>query len=157
MSVLAKIRTALFRNVVVNATYLYYTKLYGMDFGKCVNISLKARLDKTNPKGIHIGDYTAVTNGAAVLTHDFVHREWKETRIGSNCFIWFNAVILPGVTVGDGCIISANSVVVRDIPPHSVAMGNPAKVVERDIVTGAWGVRLDKGNDTPVEILGWRV
>ena len=150
MALVNKVRTLLHRTVLVKLTYLYYTKLYGMDFGKGVRISLGAKLDKTNPKGVHIGDYTAITAGAAVIAHDFVHREWKDVRIGSNCFIGFYAVILPGVTIGDGCIISANSVVVRDIPAHSVAMGNPAKVIERDIVTGPWGIRLDKGNDTPV-------
>jgi acetyltransferase-like isoleucine patch superfamily enzyme len=131
-------------------TYFLYGTLYGMDLGQGVRISWTARLDRTNPKGIHIGDYTAITAGAAVLTHDFVNRQWRETRIGRCCFLGYGAVVLPGVTVGDHCIISANSVVGRDVPPNSVVMGNPAKVVESGIVTGEWGIRLDKGNDSPI-------
>ena len=133
------------RNVVLRTTYFLYGTLYGMDIGKGVRISWGAKLDKTNPKGIHIGDYTAVTSGAAIITHDFVHREWKDVRIGRNCFLGYGCIVLPGVTIGDSCIISGNTVVGRDVPSNSVVMGNPGKVVERDIVTGEWGIRLDKG------------
>lgn len=58
--------------------------------------------------------------------------------------------MLTGVRVSDGCIISVNTVVVRDVPANSVVMGNPGKVVEQNIVTSKWGIRLDKGDDTPV-------
>lgn len=147
---LARIRNFVFRKVVVNATRFYYRNLYGMDIGEHVRISRGARLDRTNPQGIHIGDYTAITSGVAIMSHDFVMREWRHVHVGKNCFLGFNAIVLPGVTIGDGCIIAANSVVVRDVPPGSVVMGNPGRVVETNIVTGPWGIRLDKGNDTPV-------
>lgn len=48
--------------------------------------------------------------------------------IGKNCWIGGSVVILPGVTIGDNCVIGAGSVVNKDIPPNSVAVGNPAKV-----------------------------
>ncbi|WP_240804554.1 acyltransferase [Qingshengfaniella alkalisoli] len=128
----------------------WYRRVYGMDIGDHTRISRGVRLDRTNPKGIHIGQYTALTGGVSVLSHDFVMREWKDTRIGSNCFVGFNAIILPGVTVGDNCIVAGNSVVVKDVPSNCVVMGNPARVVEQGIVTGPWGIRLDKGNDNPV-------
>lgn len=145
----SQIRTRLFK-ILVKITEFKYRHLYGMDLGEHVRISRGARLDRTNPKGVHIGDYTAITGGAAILTHDFVTRTWKDTYVGSNCFLGFNAIILAGVKVGDGCIISPNTVVVRDVPPNSVVMGNPGKVVEQNIVTSKWGIRLDKGNDSPV-------
>ena len=46
--------------------------------------------------------------------------------------VWFGAgvTVLPGVTIGDDCVIGAGSVVVKDIPPHSVAVGNPCKVIK---------------------------
>jgi len=50
-------------------------------------------------------------------------------RIGSNVWIGFDVCILPGVTIGDGSIIGARSVVVSDIPPYCVAGGNPAGVI----------------------------
>lgn len=151
MSLLSKIRTLAHRNVVQPGTMFLYRGIYGMDIGEGVRISRGSRLDRTHPKGIHIGDYTAITSGASVLTHDFVNRTHVDVHIGKNCFIGFGAVVLPGVTVGDSVIVTANSVVGRDVPSNSVVMGNPARVVEKDIVTGPWGIRLDKGNDSPIE------
>jgi acetyltransferase-like isoleucine patch superfamily enzyme len=52
-------------------------------------------------------------------------------RIGANVWIGFDVCILPGVTIGDGSIIGARSVVVEDVPPYSVAAGNPARVVRQ--------------------------
>ena len=51
--------------------------------------------------------------------------------IGDDCWIGGNVVILPGVTIGRGCTVGAMSVVSRDIPDFSVAMGQPAKVVKK--------------------------
>ena len=50
--------------------------------------------------------------------------------IENGCWIGTNVVILPGVTVGEKSIIGANSVVTKDIPPHSIAAGIPAKVIK---------------------------
>lgn len=60
----------------------------------------------------------------------------RETRsravfVGDDCWIGINVVIAPGVTIGRGCVIGANSVVTRDIPPYSVAAGAPAKVLRK--------------------------
>jgi acetyltransferase-like isoleucine patch superfamily enzyme len=49
-------------------------------------------------------------------------------KIGDDCWIGGNVVILPGVTIGEGCTIGAGSVVTKDIPPFSVAVGSPCKV-----------------------------
>ncbi len=51
-----------------------------------------------------------------------------DTVIGNDVWIGQNVTFLPGVHIGDGCIIGANSVVARDIPPFSVAVGNPCEV-----------------------------
>ena len=52
----------------------------------------------------------------------------KPINIGSDCWIAANVVIIGGVTIGEGCVIGAGSVVTRDIPPHSFACGNPCRV-----------------------------
>lgn len=151
MTILSRVRTFVFRHVVQPWTMFLYRRIYGMDIGRDVRISMGARLDKTNPKGIHIGDFTAITSGAAILTHDFVNRLHTDVHIGRNCFIGYGAIVLPGVRIGDSVIVTGNSVVGRDVPSNSVVMGNPARVVESNIVTGPWGIRLDKGNATPVK------
>jgi acetyltransferase-like isoleucine patch superfamily enzyme len=51
-------------------------------------------------------------------------------RIGDDCWLGANVIVLPGVTIGRGSVIGAGSVVTQDIPPYSVAVGNPARVVK---------------------------
>lgn len=55
----------------------------------------------------------------------------KPVIIGDDCWIGGNTVICPGVTIGDGCTIGAGSVVTKNIPPHSLAVGNPARVIRK--------------------------
>ena len=54
-----------------------------------------------------------------------------EVIIGSRCWICENVTILPGVHIGECCIIGANAVVTKDMPSYSVIAGNPAKVVRK--------------------------
>ncbi|MBQ0111473.1 MAG: CatB-related O-acetyltransferase [Oscillospiraceae bacterium] len=53
-----------------------------------------------------------------------------DTVVGNDVWIGQNVTVMPGVHIGDGAIIGANSTVTRDIPPYTVAAGNPAKVVK---------------------------
>lgn len=122
---------------------VYFRRVWGMQVGRGVRISLTAKIDKTNPHGIVIGDYSAIAFGAAVLSHNFLYSRHETTTIGSNTFIGARAIIMPGVTVGDGCIVSALSLVARDVPSGCVVMGNPARIVEKGITTGRWGNRVD--------------
>ena len=50
-------------------------------------------------------------------------------RIGRGAWLGQNVVVCPGVTIGEGAVIGANSVVNREIPPHSLAVGAPARVL----------------------------
>ena len=132
------------REVMVSLRRQYLTRVWQMDLGEGTVISFSARLDKTNPRGIHIGTYTVVTFGAAILTHDYVNKRDRDVYIGDNCFIGAHAIILPGVTIGDNCIVSAASVVVRDVPAGSLVTGNPARVVEHNVKTEHYGVRSSR-------------
>ena len=51
--------------------------------------------------------------------------------IGNNVWIGGNSVVLPGVNIGDNCVIGAGSVVTKDIPPWSLAAGNPCRVIRK--------------------------
>ena len=55
----------------------------------------------------------------------------KPIVIGSNCWLAGNVTVIGGVTIGEGCVIGAGSVVTLDIPPHSLAVGNPCRVVRQ--------------------------
>lgn len=54
----------------------------------------------------------------------------KPVVIGNDVWIGARAIVLPGVTVGDGCIIGAGSVVTKDVPPYTIIGGNPARVLK---------------------------
>lgn len=81
--------------------------------------------------------------------------------IGSYTQIGVHAVILPGVRVGENCLVGANSVVSKTVPPHSLAVGDPARVLMdlRDYVAMGkghpypWMVRFDRG--MPWEKIGF--
>lgn len=91
--------------------------------------------DPFHPELITIGNNVTVTN-SVVLTHDdssivFTNRRRVgPVHIGDNVFIGYRSLILPGVAIGSNCIIGAGSVVTRDIPDNSIAVGVPAKVVK---------------------------
>jgi virginiamycin A acetyltransferase len=54
-----------------------------------------------------------------------------DTVIGNDVWIGYEAVLMPGVTVGDGAIIAAKSVVVSDVPPYAIVGGNPARLIRQ--------------------------
>ena len=59
--------------------------------------------------------------------------EQKPVLIGNDVWLGRRVLIMPGVHIGDGCIIGAGAVVTKDIPPYSVAGGVPAKVLKSRI------------------------
>jgi acetyltransferase-like isoleucine patch superfamily enzyme len=91
---------------------------------------------------VEIGDHCMFANGCFVTDAD--HRfddltrpvTWQgfttkgPTRVGDNVWCGANVVITSGVTIGERCVIGANSVVTSDIPPFSIAAGAPARVLK---------------------------
>lgn len=133
-----------FRNSLLYLRTAYFRIIYGMPIAKDVRISLKARIDKTNPKGLNIGEKTYIAFDAIILSHDYsTRRHAAKTIIGSHCFIGCGAIILPNITIGDHAIVGAGSVVTKDVPSHSIVAGNPAKVVKSNIQTKAYGMLTD--------------
>lgn len=89
---------------------------------------------------ISIGNYCRITSGVTILAHDYSRSVLRyyygdniggssPVRIGNNCFIGMNAIILMGTSIGDNCIVGAGSVVKGIFPSNSVIAGNPARVI----------------------------
>ncbi len=71
-------------------------------------------------------------NGWEKVTPDDNEFPFKgDTVVGNDVWIGYESIIMPGVTIGDGVIVAAKSVVVNDIPPYCVVGGNPAKIIKR--------------------------
>lgn len=89
---------------------------------------------------ISIGSFVMVAAGATIETHTHPFDDFSvpiaqsgrggvPVRIGDNCVIGYNAVLMAGVTIGYRCIVGANSVVTKDIPDYTVVGGVPAKKI----------------------------
>ena len=80
--------------------------------------------------GPNVSIYTACHSTDPIERN--TRQEWaKPVTIGNNCWIGGSVTILPGVTIGDNVTIGAGSVVTKDIPSNSVAVGNPCKVIKQ--------------------------
>jgi acetyltransferase-like isoleucine patch superfamily enzyme len=116
----------------------YCVRVLGMDIHPTASFSMSAKLDRTHPKGIHIGAESYIAFDAVIMSHDMTRGLRTNTRIGERCFIGGRSIVLPGITIGDECIVGAGSVVTKDLPAHSVVGGNPARIIKS-------GVRLARG------------
>jgi len=93
------------------------------------------RVELAVNSSLHIGDYVCINDGAKLLTasHDIRDPSWRSFArpivIEDYAWVATNAIILPGVTIGRGAVVAAGAVVSRDVPPHAVALGNPARLM----------------------------
>lgn len=131
------------RLIVITIRHFILNTLYGMHIHKTARVSYGAKLDKTNPKGIFIGEETYLASGAIVFSHDFSRGIHKDTVVGKRCFIGANAIIMCGVTVGDEVIVGAGSIVTKDVPSNCMVVGNPARIIRTGIHTIKYGRMLE--------------
>lgn len=112
---------------------------YGIRLPKSVSISLASRLRPAKRGSIRVGKDTLIAFKTLIYTWDELAGEDRPVSIGSRCFIGGGSTILPGVTIGDECIVAAGAVVFEDVPPRSIVGGNPARVLRSDIEVGPYG------------------
>jgi acetyltransferase-like isoleucine patch superfamily enzyme len=117
---------------------------FWVDYGKHIhlgkNVFVNAHSYFMDGNTITIGDNAFIGPNCGFYTN--THPEDIDRRnaglekalpitIGDNVWLGGNVSVLPGVTIGEGCVIGAGSVVSRDIPPYSVAVGSPCRVIRK--------------------------
>ena len=134
------------RLFVLNIQYYIYTRIYGMNIHKTARISFGAKLDKTNPKGVNIGEESYLAGGVIFFTHDYCRAMHADTILGKRCFVGSNSIIMCGVKIGDEVIIGSGTIVTKDIPSNCIVVGNPGRIIKTGIHTRKFGQleKLDK-------------
>ena len=135
-----------FRNLLLGLRGLWLTRLQGVVLGANDSISLSARFRSARRGSISIGPDTLIAFKTLFLTRDSVSGEIRPIKVGQRCFVGGGSMILPGVTIGDECIIGGGAVVFDDVPARCIVVGNPARVLRRDIDVGVHG-RLKGADD----------
>ena len=129
--------------------YWFLVRVYGMDIASSARISWGMRLDRTYPKGIHIGEESYCASGCLILTHDYSRGMRKDTYVGKRCFLGANSIVLPGVHIGDSVIVGAGAVVTKDVPDNCIVAGNPGRVIRHGITTSRFGQLVRKPEQLP--------
>ncbi|WP_040285781.1 acyltransferase [Sporosarcina koreensis] len=110
--------------------WLYRTFLR-MEVGNRTAFALMVFPDVMFPERIRIGSNTIIGFNTTILAHEYLTDEYRigDVIIGDRVMIGANCTILPGVTIGDGAVVSAASLVNKDIPPGAMAGGNPVRII----------------------------
>lgn len=116
-----------------------WAKKIGVNLGENVYIYGNVQWS-TEPWIITLGNNVHITNDVQFITHDggsLILRQYTPDLemtfpivVGDNVYIGTKAIILPGVTIGNNCIIAAGSIVTKNVPENSVVAGVPARVIE---------------------------
>ncbi|MFD2629137.1 acyltransferase [Oceanobacillus kapialis] len=110
--------------------WLYRTFLR-MQVGQQTAFALMVMPDVMFPEKITIGSNSVIGYNTTILAHEYLIREYRigEVIIGDNVLIGANSTILPGVTIGDGAIVSAGTLIHKDVPEGAFVGGNPMKLI----------------------------
>jgi hypothetical protein len=106
----------------------------GMELGEHTHISPQVYIDGLHPWLIRIEDYVTLGPYSSIITHDASLGHYTDqTRLGrvvlrKRAYVGVGAILLPGTTIGEDCVVGAGAVVHGVIPAGSLVMGNPAKV-----------------------------
>lgn len=88
---------------------------------------------------VYLSDHVHGHNPLAGLLQHQALVSKGPVRLGKSCFLGYRAAILPGVELGDHCVVGANTVVTRSFPAYSMLAGTPARLIRRfDLEQGVW-------------------
>lgn len=118
------------------ARAFFFKTLTGAKVGKDCLIGQWTRFDPIFPDLIDFEEDCGVGIGCTVLTHSYMGVDrmtfyFGPVKICRHARVGAHSVILPGVTIGEGAVVGAGSVVDKDVPPHTFAAGTPAKIRKR--------------------------
>lgn len=108
-----------------------YRTFLRMKVGKRTAFALKVTPDTMFPERISVGDDAIIGFNTTILAHEYLVDEYRlgDVIIGNNVMIGANSTILPGVTIGDGAVVSAMTLVNKDVPAGAMAGGNPMRII----------------------------
>lgn len=111
---------------------LWLYRRMGIEIGNNVSIALEVTMDVFFPQLIKIGDNTIIGYNTTILCHEFLVKEYVTgpVVIGRDVMVGANTTILPGVTIADGSVVSAHSLVNSDI--EGFVGGVPARPLDRN-------------------------
>lgn len=110
--------------------WLYRTFLH-MKVGKHTSFALMVMPDVMFPEKISVGMNTVIGYNTTILAHEYLIHEYRlgEVIIGDEVLIGANSTILPGLSIGNGAIVSAGTLVHKDVPDGAFVGGNPMKII----------------------------
>ncbi|SFD96251.1 Acetyltransferase (isoleucine patch superfamily) [Lentibacillus persicus] len=110
--------------------WLYRTFLR-MKVGDKTSFALMVMPDIMFPEKISVGSNSVIGYNTTILAHEYLIKEYRigEVTIGNDVMIGANTTILPGVSIGDGAIISSATLVNQDVPPGAFVGGNPMQLI----------------------------
>ncbi|MGG3032575.1 heptaprenylglyceryl phosphate O-acetyltransferase [Bacillus stercoris] len=110
--------------------WLYRTFLR-MKVGKQTSFALMVMPDIMFPENISVGTNTIIGYNTTILAHEYLIQEYRigKVLIGDEVMIGANTTILPGVEIGDGAVVSAGTLVHKDVPDGAFVGGNPMRVI----------------------------
>ncbi|MFB6498675.1 acyltransferase [Bacillus haynesii] len=108
-----------------------YRTFLRMKIGEKCSFALMVMPDIMFPEKISVGRNTVIGYNTTILAHEYLIKEYRlgEVIIGDEVMIGANTTILPGVEIGDGAIISAGTLVHKDVPPGAFVGGNPMQLI----------------------------
>jgi acetyltransferase-like isoleucine patch superfamily enzyme len=117
----------------------------GMTVGEGVAWGLESTPDVFWPDLITVEDHAVIGYDATLLCHEFLQDEYRtgEVVVGERAMIGAGAIVLPGVRIGEGARVAANSLVAEDVPPDTTVAGVPAEVVS-EAESGAAAAERDR-------------